>query len=172
MTFSYKFGSFLKLDEFMDFRERLNNSLHYTTVAIDRIIFSLIECLYLDNLYTLDVSPKDDKIEWDSLRDNHDLSVFVSWDPERIDGPPEECADVKTLFEQDVCYLKLRTSALWALSAAISVVKSTDGTRGKYVESLESSLGDWEVLYKNVTAKEHIPIGQVSDYVRFCCKCI
>lgn len=52
----------------MDFRERLNNSMHYTTVAIDRIILSLIECTNLDGLYNIDISPKEDKIEWESLR--------------------------------------------------------------------------------------------------------
>lgn len=68
ITFSYKYGSFIKLDEFMDFRERLNNSMHYTTVAIDRIVLSVIECTTLEALYNIDISPKDDKIDWDALR--------------------------------------------------------------------------------------------------------
>lgn len=148
----------------MDFRERLNNSLHYTTVAIDRIILSLIECTYMENLLNLDISPKDDKIEWDTLRDNHDLSVFVNWDPERIHSTPEQCDDVRLLFEQDVNYLKLRTNVLWALSNALNIVKSTDGTSEKFIDSLANILNDWEVLYRDVLAKNYSPIKQVGVF--------
>lgn len=58
----------MKLDEFMDFREKMNNSMHYTTVVVDRIILSLVDCSRIDSLYNLDISPRDNKIEWDKLR--------------------------------------------------------------------------------------------------------
>lgn len=51
----------------MDFRERLNNSLHYTTIAVDRIILNIVQCTTLDGLYSIDTSPKDNKIDWDAL---------------------------------------------------------------------------------------------------------
>ncbi|KAJ8975262.1 hypothetical protein NQ317_008828 [Molorchus minor] len=137
LTFSYKFGSFIKLDEFMDFRERLNNSLHYTLVAIDTIILSFMECGHIESLYSIDISPKDNKIEWESLRDNHDLSVCVSWDPEIINGPPEDWPDTKALFEQDVIFLKLRTSLLWSMSSAVDIAKSLDGTRQKTYSNIK-----------------------------------
>lgn len=68
LTFSYKFGTFMKLDEFMDFRERLNNSLHYLYVAIERIMQNLMVAPSIENLFTLDVLPKDNCINWDALR--------------------------------------------------------------------------------------------------------
>lgn len=68
LTLSYKFGSFIKLDEFMDFRERLRNSLHYTTVIVDKIMLSLVECMSLDILYSLNVTPRETEIEWDLIR--------------------------------------------------------------------------------------------------------
>ncbi|KRT80486.1 hypothetical protein AMK59_8548 [Oryctes borbonicus] len=68
LTFSYKFGSFQKLDEFMDFRERLNNSLHYTTIAVDGIMLCLMQCTTSEALYNLEISPKDNKISWETLR--------------------------------------------------------------------------------------------------------
>jgi hypothetical protein len=42
LTFSYKFGSFLKIEEFVEFRERLNNSLHYALVTVERMLFELV----------------------------------------------------------------------------------------------------------------------------------
>lgn len=68
LTLSYKFGSFIKLDEFMDFRERLRNSLHYTTIVVDKIMLSLVECMSLDILYSLNVTPRETEIDWDLLR--------------------------------------------------------------------------------------------------------
>ncbi|KAJ8964379.1 hypothetical protein NQ314_004944 [Rhamnusium bicolor] len=160
LTFSYKFGSFLKLDEFMDFRERLNNSLHYTTVAIDRIILSLLECTSLESLYNLDISPKDNNIEWGSLRDNHHLTVYISWDPERIGSSPYNWAEIKALFEQDIRFLKLRTPVLWSMASAIDIIKSVDGTRQKHIETLRSTLCDWKKLYQQTVSDNFIPINQ------------
>ena len=52
----------------MDFRERLNNSLHYTTIAIDRIMLGFVQCTTAEGLYNVDISPKDNSISWDDLR--------------------------------------------------------------------------------------------------------
>lgn len=55
----------------MDFRERLNHSMHYTTVVVDRIMLSLVDCANIDSLYDVDISLltlNDSKIEWDKLR--------------------------------------------------------------------------------------------------------
>ncbi|KAJ8977006.1 hypothetical protein NQ317_018376 [Molorchus minor] len=160
LTFSYKFGSFIKLDEFMDFRERLNNSLHYTLVAIDTIILSFMECGHIESLYSIDISPKDNKIEWESLRDNHDLSVCVSWDPEIINGPPEDWPDTKALFEQDVIFLKLRTSLLWSMSSAVDIAKSLDGTRQKHIQTLRNVLSEWKHLHDQTVLQNFVPINQ------------
>ncbi|KAI4454836.1 n-terminal acetyltransferase-related [Holotrichia oblita] len=160
LTFSYKFGSFQKLDEFMDFRERLNNSLHYTTIAVDGIMLCLMQCTTSEALYNLDISPKDNKISWETLRDNHDLSVYQSWDPERALSPPEESEEIKLLFEQDVSFLKLRASIVWAMSAALDIVKSTDGTRNKNVELLKGVLKDWDTLEKDIKTTNYTPIKQ------------
>lgn len=141
----------MKLDEFMDFREKMNNSMHYTTMVVDRIILSLVDCSRIDSLYNLDISPRDNKIEWDKLRqrvyyfylvddvvwilidrlmiilfiifrDNRDLKVFVTWDPEFASKSVEESDEIKQLYRQDLKFLKLRTHILWSLSAAIEVI--------------------------------------------------
>lgn len=52
----------------MDFREKLNNSFHYTAVAVDRIILNIVQCNSTENLYNSNILPKDNKIDWDKLR--------------------------------------------------------------------------------------------------------
>lgn len=51
----------------MDFRERLNNSIHYATIAVDRVFLNLVQSTTLDGVYNLDTSPKDDAIDFDLL---------------------------------------------------------------------------------------------------------
>ncbi|KAK4877771.1 hypothetical protein RN001_010277 [Aquatica leii] len=160
LTFCYKYGSFIKLDDFMDFREKLNNSFHYTMVAVDRIILNIVQCSSIDNLYNTNILPKDNNIEWDKLRDNHDLSVYVSWDPERINGPPEESQEIKELFIQNVQFLKLRTHILWALSASVNVVKSQESTRNTCIDTLKGVIKDWSDIYYKISSSKTAPIKQ------------
>ncbi|KAF5280729.1 hypothetical protein FQA39_LY18012 [Lamprigera yunnana] len=160
LTFCFKYGSFIKLDDFMDFREKLNNSFHYTMVAVDRIILNIVQCSSIDNLYTTNILPKDNNIEWDKLRENHDLSVYISWDPECIRGPAEEWEEIKELFVQNVQFLKLRTHILWALSASVNVVKSQEATRNTCVDTLKGVLKDWADIYCKISTSKSIPITQ------------
>nr|CAI5836675.1 unnamed protein product [Callosobruchus analis] len=160
LTFSYKFGSFMKMNEFLDFRERLNNSLHYTAVAIDKIFLSLVECMSLESLYCLSIPPKDHNIDWELLRDNHDLNVYMSWDPERIQSPPEDWEETKELFKQDVLFLKLRNFAVQTVSIIVDISKSTDGTRQKYIENLRSTVADWRDLFEQTVAENLAPISE------------
>ncbi|KAF5281675.1 hypothetical protein FQR65_LT14605 [Abscondita terminalis] len=160
LTFCYKYGSFIKLDDFMDFREKLNNSFHYTMVAVDRIILNIVQCSSIDNLYNTNILPKDNNIEWDKLRDNHDLSVYVSWDPERILSSPEESPEICKLFVQNVQFLKLRTHILWALSASVNIVKSQEGTRNTCIDTLKGVIKDWAEIYHKVSGSKSAPIQQ------------
>ncbi|XP_050315955.1 phagocyte signaling-impaired protein [Anthonomus grandis grandis] len=160
LTFSYKFGSFMKLEEFMDFREKLNNSMHYTTVVVDRIILSLVDCSGVDSLYDLDISPKDDKIEWDKLVDNRDLKVYVNWDPEFADRSLEDSEEIRLLFEQDLRFLKMRTHILWTLHAGIEILKSMDGSRQKHIESLRALLKDWTELEEDARTNYSKPVPE------------
>lgn len=42
LTHAYKYGSFEKVIEFLNFRERLKNSFHYSLVTIEHLINDLI----------------------------------------------------------------------------------------------------------------------------------
>lgn len=101
------------------------------------------------------------------FRDNHDLSVYVSWDPERIEGPPEESKDIADLFTQNVQFLKLRTHILWALSASINIVKANDSFKNTSIDTLKEVLKDWEDLYYNISSAKSVPIKQVSYFILY-----
>lgn len=100
LTFSYKFGSFLKLEEFMDFRERLNNSLHFTLTAVDRMIVEMMVCQNIKGLDNIEASPKDNNINWETIRDNNDYGVYMSWDPDKLRNSVDDSPYIKALFQQ------------------------------------------------------------------------
>lgn len=63
---------------------------------------------------------------------------------------------------QDVGFLKMRASIVWAMSAALDIVKSTDGMRNKNIESLKGVLKDWEDLEKEIRNANYSSIKQVN----------
>ena len=80
MTFAYKYGSFLKIQEFVDLRERLEKSIHFATTTVDKMLIELTQSGnstgFLSTLATMHVEPSEDSIKWDLLRDNRDLEVW------------------------------------------------------------------------------------------------
>lgn len=48
-----------------------------------------------------------------------------------------------------------------AISSAIEVVKSTDGTRSNSLENLRKILQEWEEMLEKVADKKYVPIRQV-----------
>uniref|UniRef100_A0A4W4FDS0 N-alpha-acetyltransferase 25, NatB auxiliary subunit n=1 Tax=Electrophorus electricus TaxID=8005 RepID=A0A4W4FDS0_ELEEL len=83
---AYKYGAFEKIPEFIAFRNRLNNSLHFAQVRTERMLLDLyldadISSTLEESVKNMSLCPEEDDIPWDSLRDNRDLDVFVSWNP-------------------------------------------------------------------------------------------
>ncbi|GLH12835.1 Phagocyte signaling-impaired protein [Gryllus bimaculatus] len=85
LTYSYKFGSFLKIMEFVEFCERLNNSLHYAMTTVERMLLEVMECPTAAQARTalsgMEVQPWKDSVAWDALQDNRDTSILVGWEP-------------------------------------------------------------------------------------------
>ncbi|XP_021913632.1 N-alpha-acetyltransferase 25, NatB auxiliary subunit isoform X3 [Zootermopsis nevadensis] len=122
LTFSYKFGSFLKIEEFVEFRERLKNSLHYALVTIERILFELvISKNFLDTvkyIEGMDVTPEKDKVDWDNLQDNRDVQVITSWDPHLRQVSKEI---EHQIFLDDMSFLRIRNLTVRCLAAAVDI---------------------------------------------------
>ncbi|KAL1489406.1 hypothetical protein ABEB36_014306 [Hypothenemus hampei] len=161
LTFCYKFGSFFKLDEFMDFRERMNNSLHYATVLVDRVMLNLMDCSSVTGLNNLYISISELRINWTKLRDNKDLGIYVTWDPEFAERPVDQTEEIQRLFEQDMKFLKLRVYVLYCIKGTIEVSKSLDGLKTASLEALKRTLKDWKELEEDARNSDLEPIPDV-----------
>lgn len=87
LLMSYKFGSFIKIEEFMDFRERLSNSLHFSLTSVEALLMELVGLnttqvpQSLLQFQNMQINPEEDNIKWDELSDNRDLTILLNWNP-------------------------------------------------------------------------------------------
>ncbi|XP_058059996.1 phagocyte signaling-impaired protein [Anopheles bellator] len=89
---SYNFGTYSKIMEIVDFRNRLANSLHSAHVSVEALLLlvvgsggTLAQCLSAYR-QTRPAKSDKDRIVWDKLQDNRDLTIFLCWDPPAEDG--------------------------------------------------------------------------------------
>ncbi|KAI1293747.1 N-alpha-acetyltransferase 25, NatB auxiliary subunit [Halotydeus destructor] len=80
----YKFGSFTKVEEIMEVRKRLQKSVQFSAITMERMILSLIlngesSTAVKEALDEFDIQVEDDVIDTDSLHDNRDLSIFFAF---------------------------------------------------------------------------------------------
>jgi N-terminal acetyltransferase B complex non-catalytic subunit len=138
LAMSYKFGSFSKLQEFMDFRERLSNSLHYSMISVEALIQEIV-CssgnaqLNLLQFQNMKIEPHEDRIKYDELMDNRDLDVMVRWDPmfkasSSGDGQVSVQEMVKEIekesFVQETELLQLRSYLLRLVAASVDLIQT------------------------------------------------
>ncbi|KAG7208761.1 hypothetical protein KM043_014956 [Ampulex compressa] len=106
LTFAYKYGSFAKIQEFVELRERLENSLHFAMTTVDKLLLELSWCDSSPSLFSalnnMHVQPHENLVRWDSLRDNRDLEVVRGWEPLE-----EHETDPRMQEETRVCMLRL-----------------------------------------------------------------
>ncbi|KAM8961323.1 N-alpha-acetyltransferase 25, NatB auxiliary subunit isoform 2-T2 [Pelodytes ibericus] len=115
---AYKYGAFEKIPEFIAFRNRLNNSLHFAQVRTERILLDLL--LEADLSSSLDecvksmsLTPEEDDIPWKDLRDNRDLTVLFTWDPKDRDISEEHR---KFSLDEEKIWLLIRSLTLRLVS--------------------------------------------------------
>lgn len=154
LTFLYKFGSFLKINEFIEFREKLNNSLHYTAVTVDKMLLEIfLSPNYANTIHLIEqmaISPEKESIQFDKLEDNRDLDLCWTSDPKNRLLTKEH---VKTTFEHDVELLRVRSLTLRILAGAVQIASShrvtaivngnkdnhnEDNSKNEYFKTLEA----------------------------------
>uniref|UniRef100_A0A182I0A5 Phagocyte signaling-impaired protein n=1 Tax=Anopheles arabiensis TaxID=7173 RepID=A0A182I0A5_ANOAR len=91
----YNFGTFSKLVEIVDFRSRLANSYHFMLVTVETLLLMVVSSggtlsQLLAAYRQTRRKPAEDRIRWDKLHDNRDLTIFVSWDPPSDEEEEEE----------------------------------------------------------------------------------
>ncbi|XP_065087251.1 phagocyte signaling-impaired protein [Ochlerotatus camptorhynchus] len=183
---SYNFGSFSKLIEFLDFRDRLSNSLHFTLISVEALLLEMV-CFSgtltqnLSAYRLMRVKPHEDRIKWDELSDNRDLTIFVHWDPV-VDYskvlPPEGAESVlknnenyaivlesksveqlrqecqKESYVQEVELLQLRSGMLRLVSSFVELF--TKGSDEEYQTAVDLCR-HWEELFATVRSKNRLP---------------
>ena len=84
---AYRCGSFDKIIEFINLRQRLSSSQHYALVNVEKTLVELLvessshgQALQIMSSHQVD--PEKDEIPWADLIDNRDFKVMVSWDPQ------------------------------------------------------------------------------------------
>lgn len=113
----------MKIEEFIECRDRLNESLVYTFCTVENMLHYL---LFVYNyaqsesaMKHLEIKRRIEKINWSNLRDNRDLNVFISYEP---DSKQLNSRTVERTFENLNSYVKLRGLILKCLSAMFDFV--------------------------------------------------
>nr|XP_040053276.1 N-alpha-acetyltransferase 25, NatB auxiliary subunit [Gasterosteus aculeatus aculeatus] len=119
---AYKYGAFEKIPEFIALRNRLNQSLHFAQVRTERMLLDLfleadIVLSLEESVRAMSLSPEEDDIPWDTMRDNRDLTVFTSWDPKDRELTEEHR---RRSLEEETAWLRLRSLTLRLLASLAS----------------------------------------------------
>lgn len=160
LAMSYKYGSFSKLQEFMDFREKLSNSLHYSMVSVEALLQEIVNFngsnqQNLLQFQNMKIEPSEDRIKYEDLTDNRDLTVMLRWDPikdENGKGTSEIVKEMeKESFTQDVELLRIRSTLLRIVASSIDLINSQHGslnTKDHNGHNSSSSIDDLEENHK------------------------
>lgn len=113
----------MKIQEFIEFRNRLNDSLHYTFCTVEKMLHDLLWTFDYSQtkmvMKSMEIKPSDNKVVWTQLRDNRDLNVIVSYEP-----PQDQLNDrtIEKTFEQLKNYARLRDAILKCLCGVFDFV--------------------------------------------------
>lgn len=174
ISMCYKYGSFSKLQEFMDFHDSLTFSYHFSLTSTDAILSEMV-CLggangttheqSLNAFKYMQIDSDRDNVQYDKLKDNRDLTVIVRWDPRQTDEQTEREQIKEESFVQDLDLLRIRSNLIRLI--AICVETATKETYGKHTKNdgkalalnkcdlLTMQLKNWEGLFAKIRKKEH-----------------
>ncbi|XP_076434680.1 N-alpha-acetyltransferase 25, NatB auxiliary subunit-like isoform X2 [Babylonia areolata] len=118
---AYKYGSFGKIREFVDFRDRLQRSVQYKVASTERLLLDLIletncHANTQQMLSYIEVDPSKERAVLSELRDNRDFTAMECWDP-----PSQfRIAEYQEMsFKEEKAWLHCRDLILRILVAAV-----------------------------------------------------
>lgn len=119
LSFTYKFGSFMKIEEFVEFRERLSSSMHYALVTVERMLLDILHSTahpqMLKVVSQMEIQAEKDKIDWRRMTDNRDLTAYACWDPPERQVSADLTSKTR---DADMAFVRLRMLLLRGLGAA------------------------------------------------------
>lgn len=176
LSMCFRFGSFSKLQEFMDFRDRLSNSLHYALISAETLMGEMVgmSAASAEQLITamgaFNLEPRRDRIDYAEMTDNRDLSVIVRWDVPIVNGKNangETNGDSVELtaqqassesFRQDVQLLRLRSFMLRMMGACTDLYDA-EVDRAEALETIVELRSRWATLLAEVVAMAMRPLS-------------
>uniref|UniRef100_A0A182PQU7 N-terminal acetyltransferase B complex subunit MDM20 homolog n=1 Tax=Anopheles epiroticus TaxID=199890 RepID=A0A182PQU7_9DIPT len=187
----YNFGTFSKLVEIVDFRSKLANSYHFMLVSVETLLLMVVSSSgtlsqLLAAYRQTRRKPHEDRIRWDKLHDNRDLTIFVCWDPpsdEEEEQQPMQNGTSKgkeapvvpagskpvgaTLeqrrerlqklsYDQDYDLLRLRTGLSKMLFSLVELYLSRTSVECTLAQRHRD---DWVAITADIRSKQHAPIS-------------
>lgn len=170
ISMCYKYGSFSKLQEFMDFHDSLTFSYHFSLTSSDAILSEIV-CLgganataenSLNAFRYMQIDSDRVNVQYSKLRDNRDLQVIVRWDPnqEEIQKQVHQQS-----YQQDLDMLRIRSNLIRLLAISVeTIVKETYGKHAKNdmqsisknkCDLLEQQLKTWTDLFAEIRCANH-----------------
>lgn len=177
ISMCYKFGSFSKLQEFMDFHHDLTHSFHHSLTTWDSNLLE-IACLgtgtngtheqILNAFKFLQIDIEHDDSQYDQLTDNRDLSVIVRWDPS-LEQTQKQYND--EIYRQDLDLLRIRYNLVKMIVLCVETATKEKLSKGKQdigvsqnkVEQLENQLKKWSELFGIIRAAN--PLISSDEYL-------
>ncbi|XP_017104561.2 phagocyte signaling-impaired protein isoform X1 [Drosophila bipectinata] len=166
IALTYRFCTFSKMEEFMNFKERLTNSLQYVACSVEAQICDLVSCYgnVQQNLSTysaMSIEPADDRIAWHELSDNRDLEAIIRWDPlHQVDAGEER----KESFDQEVEVLQVRSLMLRLLASFVDLFHGFTGKDlppgTSETATLELLRESWTGLFQRLRLMSYKPLPQ------------
>lgn len=180
IALTYRLCTFSKLEEFMNFKERLTNSLHYVSSSVEAQLCDLV-MLYgnvnqnLNTYMVMSIDPAEDRISWNELSDNRDLGALIRWDPIHLVDVEEQR---KESFYQETEVLHIRSLLLRLIASFVDLFHPTlsakycraaaynnkecpqnsVSTSAKEITIIESLRDSWLDLFKRLRAADIKPL--------------
>ena len=130
---SYKYGSFNKINEFVKFRNRLQNSLQYISAQVESMLLDMVNETAKHQRTELMVSymalaPDKEKTPFEDLCDNRDLSLMRAWIcPVRFNI--KESEDYS--FKEEKAWIQVRDLSLRILGGSVILGQQCSNTNNK-----------------------------------------
>ncbi|XP_055848195.1 phagocyte signaling-impaired protein [Episyrphus balteatus] len=171
IALTYRFCSFSKLQEFLNFKERLTNSLHYVSISVEAQLADLV-ALYgsvqqnLNTYSLMSIEPQEDRINWNELSDNRDLPAIVRWDPVHIVNHEQHQRET---IEQELEGLQIRSLMLRLVASFVDLYhfnnnsgsssKTKNESNSKDTETVEVLREGWEGLFQRIRLMKYEKIS-------------
>ncbi|XP_030624427.1 N-alpha-acetyltransferase 25, NatB auxiliary subunit isoform X2 [Chanos chanos] len=161
---AYKYGAFEKIPEFISFRSRLNNSLHFAQVRTERMLLDLlleadISSPLEESVKSMGLCPEEDDIPWENLRDNRDLTVLVSWNPKDRQLSEEQR---QQSLEEEALWLKVRSLTLRLVSCLSTLIHPPSQRNSE--KTTENGVAAKPSLLQTLLSQLEATLNQAAQY--------